>query len=89
MNPEQLEHQIRDIISEVYGSYFLGKIRVEKLNTIGYKVSFGIPNEDKPTVIAVELDDDKFLKYIRKEIKNAAWHGVGSSMGYKIESYDR
>lgn len=53
---------------------YIGKIEVEKLNPQGFSVTLFPQGIYVPTVFYAEVDDKKFLKYLREEIRNKKYH---------------
>ena len=49
---------------------------IEKLNPMGYCIKLGMDHDHQPMVIYAELEDDKFLKFIRQELKNRRFNLV-------------
>ena len=73
MTTEELKNKILCIIQEVYNYQgrtwrYNGRLKIRQLSPVGYSVTFGLNNIDKPLVISAELSDDKFLKFI-KDVK--------------------
>lgn len=69
MKTQDLRQVILTFIEDYYGKKYIGKLRVTSLPYKGYKVEFGMNTPDQPMVIQAELDDDKFLSFIKEEIK--------------------
>jgi hypothetical protein len=65
MTTVELEQVIREYIRNIYNKEYLGKLTIEKLTPIGYKISMGLPSQYKPLVIYGEMEDEKFLKYLK------------------------
>lgn len=61
-------------IEDTYKKRYVGTLKIEKLNPIGFKVSIG--NVDKPLVISAELDEDSFIKYFIQELRTSRLHEV-------------
>ena len=43
---------------------------------MGYSVTFGLNNIDKPIVISAELNDDAFIKFIREELRSRHFNDI-------------
>lgn len=69
MHIQDIEHLIRESIMDLYGKQYIGKLKIEPLETKGYCVTFGMNNTNLPIVICAELDDIDFIKYIKQELK--------------------
>lgn len=70
MTIEELEQVIRKYILDIYDKEYIGKIYIEKLDPIGYSVKLGMNVPNKPVTIYAELEDQKFLKFLREELKS-------------------
>lgn len=79
MNIQELEQVIREKFIELYDSVYIGKMWITKLNPIGYEIKLGLNTPECPRIIYAELEDDKFLEFLTKEIKdmklNAVFYG--------------
>lgn len=65
--------KILDLIEQIYCKKYIGKLKVEKL-PIGYSVGFWL-DRNTPTIIAAEIEDENdFLQYLAKELRNSYWH---------------
>lgn len=69
MTETQLEQVIREYFLDICKKEYIGKITIKKLDPIGYNVHLGLDAANKYHVLYAELEDDKFLKFIREEIK--------------------
>lgn len=74
MQTQDIEHLILEYIKDISNKIFIGKLSVEKLNPVGYNVKFYIHGRYEPIVIHAELEDEKFLKFIRNEISLKKFH---------------
>lgn len=70
MTRTDLIHQIQDIIKDLTGKEFTGGILVRELKPQGYAVGFEA-HQYNPVWYSADLPDDKFMCFIRKELKNA------------------
>lgn len=76
-----IKDKILELIKQVY-SYqgtvwaYNGKLKIEALDPVGYKVIFGLNNQDKPLIICAELPDNKFLKYMEKELRTRQFNTI-------------
>lgn len=79
MTETELEQVTRDYLLDIYKKHYVGKIRVQKLDPIGYSIHLGMSAPEKPLVIYAELEDSEFLKFLRQELKikrfNLAYYG--------------
>ena len=53
----------------IYKADFIGKIDIEDLEPVGYKVSFYLDNPEYPLVIIADLPDEEFIPFIKKELR--------------------
>lgn len=74
--------KVLEIIEKVYECCFAGNLRVIPLKTVGWQVEIGLPNIEKPFVLAAELPLDEFLKYLEKELRFSSWDYTEH---YKVE----
>lgn len=58
-------------MNSIYQAEFIGRIKIEDLNPVGYKVSFYLDNPEYPFVIIADLPDEDFLKYIKEELRRS------------------
>ena len=70
MTIEELEQVIHDYITDIYNVQYTGKLKIEKLNPIGYQIQLGMNVPQYPSVIYAELEDSKFLKFLYDELKS-------------------
>lgn len=61
---------------DLYQMEFIGDIKIEDLNPIGYKISFNFNKSENPVVIIADLPDEKFLPFIKEEIRSRKFHRV-------------
>ena len=73
MTITELEQVIQDYFLDIYGKQYIGKMTIQKLNPIGYCIKFFM-DTDRPTVIYAELEDNKFLKFLKQQIKDMKIH---------------
>ena len=81
MTTEELKNKILCIIQEVYNYQgrtwrYNGRLKIRQLSPVGYSVTFGLNNIDKPLVISAELIDDKFLKFIKDELRSRHFNNI-------------
>ena len=61
---------------ELYEMEFIGDIKIEDLDPVGYKVAFNLNHSKNPVVIIADLPDEKFLPFIKEEIRSRKFHRV-------------
>lgn len=70
MTITELEQVIQEYFLDIYHKKYIGKLYIEKLNPVGYYIKFGIDRPFQPLVIYAELEDNKFLKFLKDELKS-------------------
>ena len=63
---------------------FIGTIKVEDLDPIGYKVSLNLDRSENPLVLIADLPDDKFLEFIREELRSRKLQKVKHYLATKV-----
>lgn len=76
MHIRDIELQIRELILELYGKQYIGKLEIEPLDTKGYCVTFRMQDTNLPITICAELEDEEFFKYLKQELKDMQLHRV-------------
>lgn len=61
---------------ELYEMEFVGEIKIENLEPVGYKVAFNFNKSENPVVIIADLPDEEFLPFIKEEIRSRKFHKV-------------
>lgn len=74
MTTQELEQVILEYIQELTGSEYIGKINIQKLDPVGYRVEFGLAVPEKPLVVCAWLDDDAFIDFIKEDIRSRSFH---------------
>lgn len=88
MTTTELEQVIRDYIRDIYKKEYIGKIKIEALDSTGYCVKLGMDTPEQPITIYAELDDEAFLKFIKKELRSRNFHLVEYGELNKLYPYD-
>lgn len=88
MSTQELEQVIQDYILEIYHKKYIGKIKVIKLDPIGYCIKLGMDVNYQPITIYAELEDCKFLKFLREELKNRRFNLLYFGKAQLYEPYD-
>ena len=70
MTIQELEQVIQDYLMDIYGKKYTGRLYIQKLNPVGYYIKFGMDRPYQPTVLYAELEDDKFLELLKRELKD-------------------
>lgn len=89
MTTTELEQVIRTSICNTFKREYTGKIKIKKLDPVGYSVSLYPQGEYIPLVFDAELEDDLFIKYLIEDIRNRKFHLQWYGTLNKIESYDK
>lgn len=66
---EELEQVIREYLENITKSKYLGKLKVTKVNPVGYQLSLGLNTPLQPIVIYAELEAEQFLEYVKEYLK--------------------
>jgi hypothetical protein len=61
---------------ELYEMEFIGDIKIEDLDPVGYKVAFNFNHSENPVVIIADLPDEEFLPFIKEEIRSRKFQKV-------------
>lgn len=69
---------------ELYKMEFIGDIKIEDLEPVGYKVSFNFNKSENPVVIIADLPDEEFLPFIKEEIRSRKFQRVKYFGAYKL-----
>ena len=76
MTHTELNQVIREYMRELYEMEFVGEIKIEDLEPVGYKVAFNFNKSENPVVIIADLPDEEFLPFIKEEIRSRKFHKV-------------
>mgnify|MGYP003289015192 FL=1 len=76
MTHTELNQVIREYMRELYEMEFVGEIKIEDLEPVGYKVAFNFNRSENPVVIIADLPDEEFLPFIKEEIRSRKFHKV-------------
>ena len=85
---DEFENKVLDIISKLYEREYIGKLHISRIKPFGFKLTLGMNNVDKPIVIAAQLNEEDFLKYVYNELRERNFvAAVHYSMGEQILPY--
>lgn len=93
MTLQEIEAAVLDIIKKVYEAKYIGKLKIEEIKdcngkSIGYKLTLGLNNVERPITIQMEGNINKFLSYIEKELRARHLHYTSFYTGYKVPIED-
>ena len=84
MTHTELKQVILDYIRDLYKREYVGGLKIEDLDPVGYKVSFNLNRSENPLVIIADLPDSEFLPFIREEIRKMKMHKTKYYSCYKL-----
>ena len=84
MTHTDLKQAILDCIRQLYKMEFIGEIKIEDLDPVGYKVSLNLDRSENPLVLIADLSDEEFLDFIREEIRSRKLHKVKHYLATKV-----
>lgn len=70
MSEQELEQVILDKLRAIYNAEYIGKLKVRKLDPIGYEIRLGMNTPECPDIIYAELEDQDFLNFLDEELKH-------------------
>ena len=71
---QDIEQATREYIKTFSNYDYVGPIHINKLDPQGYEVNINPQGPYIPMVFYAELDDSKFLKYLKEEIRIKKFH---------------
>ena len=84
MTHTDLKQAILGCIRQLYKMEFIGEIKIEDLDPVGYKVSLNLDRSENPLVLIADLPDDEFLDFMREEIRSRKLHKVKHYLATKV-----
>ena len=84
MTHTDLKQAILGCIRQLYKMEFIGEIKIEDLDPVGYKVSLNLDRSENPLVLIADLPDDEFLEFMREEIRSRKLHKVKHYLATKV-----
>ena len=76
MTHTELNQVIREYMRELYEMEFIGDIKIEDLDPVGYKIALNFNHSENPVVIIADLPDEEFLPFIKEEIRSRKFQKV-------------
>lgn len=74
MTVQELEQVTLEYIQDMYKAAYIGKIKVEKVNPVGYMIKLGMNTPECPNIIYAELPDKEFLEFLKDELRSMNLH---------------
>lgn len=87
MTTQQIEQAILEAVQDIYHKKYVGKLKVSKLPN-GYTLQMWFNKPESSVAISAELDDEKFIKFIKEELRKRHFELVQYFMGYKYDPQD-
>jgi len=84
MTHTDLKQAILGCIRQLYKMEFIGEIKIEDLDPVGYKVSLNLDRSENPLVLIADLPDEEFLDFMREEIRSRKLHKVKHYLATKV-----
>lgn len=78
-----MKEKILQIIRDLYCCEYTGLLKIEEIPN-GYCLVLGLNNTEKPLRISANLDEENFLKFIRKELRERHLDFTKYYYGYQI-----
>lgn len=67
-----------------YKMEYTGRLEVEDLDPVGYKVSLYLGRAEAPLVLIADLEDDDFVAYIKEELRSRKLQKTQYSKAIKL-----
>lgn len=84
MTHTELKQAILEYIRDTYKREFIGELKIEDLDPVGYKVSFNLDRSENPLVIIADLPDEEFLPFIKEELRSRKLFKVKHYLATKL-----
>lgn len=68
---EEIACFLRQLFWDLYGTLYTKQIKVRRLEPIGYEVKIPLSNDERPLVLAIEAEGDKYLKLLKTAIQES------------------
>lgn len=72
------------LIEEVYDRKYIDYLKITPISPVGTSVRLGLSHNANPIHIAAELEDDKFLKFFKQELRCRHLHTNRWYDGYRV-----
>jgi uncharacterized Zn finger protein len=67
---------IHELFRDICKAEYTGKLKISKLDPIGYEVQIFFNTDYEPYVIYAELDDKNFMKLLCSEFQSSRFKGI-------------
>ena len=88
MTITELEQVTREYIRDITKKEFKSRIYIEPLTPIGYSIKLELGMRNKPLTIYAELEDSKFLKFLKQELKDKRFNLIYYGKLDLVNEYD-
>lgn len=85
MTHQDLKQVILDYFRTTYEAEFIGKLEIENLDPVGYKIKLYLDNDYYPLVIIADLPDEEFIEYIKEELRSRKLHKTKFYKAIKLQ----
>ena len=87
MTTQYIRQAILEAVQDIYHKKYVGRLDVTELSN-GYKLSMWFNKPNAPISISAELPAQKFIEFIKKELRERHFELVKYFTGYKYEPED-
>lgn len=84
MTTQEIKQAILEAVMDIYHEKYVGKLDVNELKN-GFQALFYFNKQETPIAISAELPAEKFIKFIKKELRERHFEIVKYFTGYKYE----
>lgn len=71
LSKEEIDCFLRDLICELYDKVYTQNFTINRLWPIGYEVKIPLSNSERPLVIAIEAEGEKYFKLLRQAVQES------------------
>lgn len=83
MTTQDIEQAIRDIIKDIYCAEYIGRLEVRQW-ALGYTLTIGLNNPERPIYIMGEGNSEDFLKLIKNELRSKRLNYTEYFLGQRL-----
>ena len=84
---QYIKQAILEAVRDIYHKEYIGRLEVKELSN-GFQLLMWFNKPEAPITISAELPTDKFIKFIRQELRDRHFEIVKYFTGYKYEPED-